>query len=262
MLRTKTGLLLLAVLAATPMQAQGVSTGGEEAAMSPVKILLTARRVYAGCRSYRDTGVARTTGRIEGGQFGSELPFATVFTRPGPFRFEFTDQGMGERSSRYIVWWDGENVLSWWDAEPGVRRPASLQEALDAASGISGGASLRVPGLLLPSTVGAGPPLLDPERLEDDVDRGVSCFRIRGRSHPTPYTLTTGATAVTVEEESVTYWIDRTRFLIRKVEDSKTLTTYRSATTTTYDPQMDVDIPAADLAFNPPTAKAPSTTPE
>jgi hypothetical protein len=260
--KTKPGLLLLAVLAAAPTQAQGPPAVGEEQALSPLKILLTVKRVYATCRSYRDTGVARTTGRIEGGQFGSELPFATAFSRPGRFRFQFTDQGMGERSSRYIVWWDGKDVRSWWDAQPGVRRPSSLQEALDAASGISAGASLRVPGLLLPEVVGTGPPLLDPEGLDDDDDRGVPCFRIRGRPRPTPYTLTTGTETVTVEEESVTYWIDRTRFIIRKVEDSKNLTTYRSVTTTTYEPQMDVDIPAAELSFNPPTTAIRPGNPE
>ena len=68
-----------------------------------------------------------------------ERPFATAFVRPGRFRFQFTDTGLGDRSSRYIVWADGNEVLSWWDAKPGVRHPGALQDALAPAAGISGG---------------------------------------------------------------------------------------------------------------------------
>ncbi len=233
----------------------------EPAGLSPMKILLTMSRTYAGCRSYRDTGKVKTRAQMEGSSFGSDVPFATAFVRPGTFRFQFTDSGLGESAAVCIIWWNGAEVQSWWDAKPGVRRSDSLQQALDVASGISTGASLRVPGMLLPSVVGSGPPLVDPERIADDALGDAPCFRIKGRSRATPYTETTGATTVTVKDETVTLWIDRTSFLLRKVEEARTLDSYRSTRTTTYAPELDLDIPADQLAFNPPAAPPAAAPP-
>jgi hypothetical protein len=220
----------------------------DPAALSPVKILLTMKKVYAGCRSYRDTGTVRTSSESEGSRFGGETPFKTAFIRPGPFRFEFTDSGLGERSSKLVLWWNGAEVHSWWEAQPGERLSESLQQALDAAAGISGGASLRIPGLLLPAIVGSGAPRVAPERLGDSSDRGVACLRIAGKSRATPYTQTTGPITVTVQDETVTLWIDRATFLLRRIEDVKTLSTYRMSRITTYTPELDVEIAADELA--------------
>ncbi len=244
---------LVFALAATA-RAQETAKGGDEAAgASPVKILLGMQKVYAGCRSYRDSGKVVTTIVTDGGRATSERPFATAFVRPGRFRFQFIDTGLGDRSSKYIVWSDGHEVRSWWDAQPGVRHPGSLQEALVPATGISGGSSVRVPGLLLPEDIGEGPLLIAPERIEDGVDRGVACIRIKGKGRKTPYALPTGPTrSVTVLDESVTLWIDRATSLLRKVEENRTFETYRSESTTTYTPEIDVEVPAADLAFGAP----------
>jgi hypothetical protein len=236
------------ILAGTRAGAQDGTIAADSAALSPVKILLTMKRVYAGCRSYRDSGTVRTSSEAEGSRFGGETPFKTAFVRPGPLRFEFVDTGLGDRSSKLVLWWNGAEVHSWWDAQPGERLSDSLQQALDAAAGISGGVSLRIPGMLLPAVVGAGAPLVGPERLRDADDRGVACLRITGKSRATPYTQTTGSITVTVQDESITLWIDRARFFLRKVEDVKTLSTYRMTRTTTYTPELDVDLPPDALA--------------
>ncbi|MFI5167309.1 MAG: hypothetical protein ACHQQS_11845 [Thermoanaerobaculales bacterium] len=232
--------------------AQPAPSVGDAGSLSPEKILLLMKKAYASCRSYRDTGDVRKASVTEGGQFGSELPFATVFVRPDRLRFEFTDQGLGDRTAKYVVWAEGSEVRSWWDAKPGVRRPASLQAALDAAAGISGGSSVRVPGLLLPGVVGESAPLLGAERSEDGNDRGVSCFRIRGASRKTPYTLSMGARQITVKDESVTLWIDRATFLLRKVEQNRTFDTYREESTTLYTPEVNPNIAPGELVFGMP----------
>ncbi len=224
--------------------------------LSPVQILLRMERTYRNCRSYRDSGDVRSSGVTDGGRFSTERPFATVFVRPGRFRFEFTDTGLGDRSSKYIVWVDGDTLRSWWDAKPGVRRPESLQQALDVASGISGGSSLRVPGMLMPEVVGSGPLLVAPERIDDADDRGVACLRVRGKSRATPYTINMGERLLNVKDESITLWIDRATFLLRKVEQDRTYDTYRERTTTTYTPELDVEIPASQLAFGAPGTPA------
>jgi hypothetical protein len=246
---------VLFALLASAFPAAAQESAGDAA--SAVKILLTMERTYRNCTSYRDTGEVKTISRTDGGRFGSEAPFATAFVRPGSFRFQFTDRGLGERSSDYIVWLGGGELRSWWDAKPGVRRPESLQQALDLASGLSQGVSVRIPGFLLPSLVGSGPPLIAVERLADGEDRGVACFCIKGKSRETPYTLTMGARTITVKDENVTYWIDRATQLLRKVVEDRTFDTYRSQTTTTYDPEIDVEIAPGQLAFGEPAPPAP-----
>jgi hypothetical protein len=213
-------------------------------------------KAHSGCRSYRDRGEVRTAVLTDGGRAGSERPFETAFQRPDRFRFQFTDPGLGERSSSYIVWSDGTDVRSWWDAKPGVRHPGSLQTALVPAAGISGGSSVRVPGLLMPETLGEDPLLIAPERIEDGTDRDVACYRITGKSRKTPYTLSMGARVLTVKDEIVTLWIDRATFLLRKVEERRTFDTYTSESTTTYSPESNIEIPGAELAFG-----APETPP-
>lgn len=226
--------------------------GGDDATPAPETILLKMARVYRTCRSYRDSGEVRTTLRIGDGRAGSDRPFKTAFMRPDRFRFQFTDTGLGERSSEYIVWTDGDEVHSWWDAKPGVRNAGTLQDGLRIAAGVSGGSSVRIPGLLLPRSVGEGPLIIAAERIQDGSDRGVPCFRIRGKSQKTPYTLTMGAQVLTVQDESITLWIDRATLLLRKVEDKKTFDTYNSESITTYKPEIDVEIPPEQLTFNPP----------
>lgn len=237
---------------ASAATAQQAAPGGDEAALTPVQITLAMEKAYAGCSSYRDSGVVKTVSVTDGGRFGGEQPFRTAFVRPGRLRFEFTDRGLGERSSRLVVWVSDGDVLTWWDPKPGVRQAASLQEALGAAAGLSGGVSDRVPGLLLPREVGAGSRLVSPERLDDAQDQGVLCFRIKGKSRETPYSVTMGAQVLTIRDEAVTLWIERATFLLRKVEEARTYDTYRSTRTVTYTPEINVEIPPAELTFTPP----------
>ncbi len=247
-------LALATVASVAAAAAQTPPAPAGDAAATAVTILRTMERVYAGCRSYRDKGEVRTGIVTDGGRAGSDRPFTTAFVRPGRFRFQFTDPGLGERSSSYIVWSDGDDVRSWWDAKPGVRRPGQLEAALVPAAGISGGSSVRVPGLLLPGELGQGPLLIAPERIDDGDDRGVACFRIRGESRKTPYTLSMGARVLTVKSESVTLWIDRATHLLRKVQETRTFETYTSEATTTYSPEIDVAIAPGELAFGAPEA--------
>ena len=232
--------------------AQDAPAPPDDAALTPETILLSMARVYRNCRSYRDRGEVRGVLRVEGGRAGSSRPFSTAFVRPDRFRFEFTDSGLGERTSTYVVWTEGSDVHGWWDAQPGVRAMESLKEALGTASGISGGSSTRVPALLLPRQVGEGPPLATADRLDDANDRGVACFRIKGRPRAVPYTVTVGSRVLTVQEETVTLWIARGTFLLRKVEERKDYGSYTQETVTTYEPEIDVEIPPDELTFSPP----------
>ncbi len=229
----------------------------DDAALTPETILLSMARVYRTCRSYRDSGEVKGVLRVEGGRAGSSRPFATAFVRPDRFQFRFTDSGLGERTSAYVVWTEGSEVRAWWDAQPGVRAMESLKEALGTASGISGGSSTRVPALLLPRQVGEGPPLATADRLDDAIDREVACFRVKGRPRAVPYTVTSGSRVLTVHDETVTLWIARGTFLLRKVEEWKDYGSYTQETVTTYEPEINVEIPADELTFAPPDTPPP-----
>ena len=251
---------LLGLVAVAP--AQDAPARPDDAALTPETILLSMARVYRNCRSYRDKGEVRGVLRVEGGRAGSSRPFSTAFVRPDRFRFEFTDSGLGERTSTYVVWTEGAEVRGWWDAQPGVRAMESLKEALGTASGISGGSSTRVPALLLPRQVGEGPPLATADRLDDGNDRGVACYRIKGRPRAVPYTVTVGSRVLTVQEETVTLWIARDTFLLRRVEERTDYSNYTSETVTTYDPEIDVAILPDELTFVAPQASpVPSPKP-
>ena len=243
-------LCVLALAATGPAQEE--QARGDDATLAPETIMLKMARAYRTCRSYRDSGEVRTTLLIKDGRAGNDRPFRTAFVRPDRLRFQFTETGLGERSTTYIVWTEGTEVRSWWDGQPGVRNAGSLQAALGVAAAPSGGSSTRVPGLLLPRSVGEGPIVIAAERLQDSSDRGVSCYRIRGKGQKTPYTLTQGTQTLTVQDESITLWIDRTTLLLRKVEDRKTFETYDSESITTYSPEVDVEIPPEQLTFKPP----------
>ena len=247
---------LAAVLLSVAAQAQTAgdpSARDASTAADPVTILLAMEKVYASCTSYHDTGLVTSVILTDGGRAGSERPFATAFVRPNRFRFQFTDTGLGGDKARYIVWSDGEAVLSWWDRQPGLRHPGSIADALTPAAEISGGASVRVPGLLLPAALESGPLVMAPERLANEVDRGVECVRITGKGRKTPYLLPSGPNRnVQVLDETVTLWIDNATHLLRKVEQRRTLETYRSETTTLYTPEINITVPAADLAFGAP----------
>jgi len=244
--------VLFVLLQPATVRAQEEQARGDDATLAPETILLKMARAYRTCRSYRDTGEVRTTLLIKDGRAGNDRPFRTAFVRPDRLRFQFTETGLGERSTAYIVWTEGTEVRSWWDGQPGVRNAGTLQAALGVAAAPSGGSSTRVPGLLLPRSIGEGPIIIAAERIQDGSDRGVSSYRIRGKSQRTPYTLTMGTQTLTVQDESITLWIDRAKLLLRKVEDRKTFETYDSESITTYTPEFDVEIPAAELTFTPP----------
>ncbi len=210
----------------------------------PIAVLLQMRKVYANCRSYRDTGRVTTLGQIDGGSFSASAEFATFFERPDRFQFEFTGGRMDPDGGRSVFSFDGTRTLVLLPGNSELQVAPSLAEALDAAFGLTAGASLRVPGMLLPRVVGSPAPLVAPERLEDGTEDGRPCIRVRGKNRATPYQRTSGAVTVTVEDEAVTLWIDRETLLLRRVEEETTLSTYRARTVTTYVPELDVAIPA------------------
>ncbi|MFM8175195.1 MAG: hypothetical protein ACKN81_16750, partial [Pirellulaceae bacterium] len=140
-------------------------------------------KVYANCKAYQDTGVVTTVFIGANGNHTVEKPFTTAFVRPDRFRFEYVEKETGGQARRYIVWRKGKAVQTWWDVKPGVENPGSLELALGAATGVSGGSAHKVPSMLLPKEVGGWrlTNITEAERIDDAKLEKVDCFRIEGK---------------------------------------------------------------------------------
>jgi outer membrane lipoprotein-sorting protein len=229
----------------------------DTASMTDVQIVELAKRAYARCDSYRDSGVVITTFVSEESQWTAEKPFTTAFVRPDGFRLEFKDKSLGDPPPISIIWAAGDDVRTWSDLEPGVETPANLARALAAATGTSQGVSYRVPSMLLAGDAPTGKPPLDLNyamRVGDEDEAGHGCFRIRGQSIRTPRTLGEGEQAVVLQENTVTIWIDKQSYLVRRVEETNVYETFRTDMVTTYSPEINVRIPSEELEFGAPQA--------
>ena len=236
---------LLAVSTCCLLVAVGPARAGE-----PKPEALTARdlldrmaKAYAGCKSYRDSGVVQTVFVKADGSLAVEKPFRTAFVRPDRFRFEFSQKGPDGKVSRYIIWRKGQDIQTWWDLEPGVKKPESLNLALAGATGVSGTSAHTVPRLLLPKAV-EGRSLLeltDVRRVGDARLGKAECYRVAGKFAANPMTL----------------WIDKKTFLVRKIEQQMKFPDFRAEQTTTYEPVAGAEVPEAALDFHPPRRSAP-----
>ena len=153
------------------------------------EILATMAASYAKCETYSDTGTATTTLTTSDGIHKSAKPFTTSFVRNGSFRFQFSESGAP--NSLYVVWTDGNSVLTWWGLNQKKTSESSLELALAGATGVSGGSAHTVPALLIPNQVG-GREITDirhPTRGADASIDDAQCFVIHGSYADSPITL-------------------------------------------------------------------------
>jgi hypothetical protein len=230
--------------------------------MNPEQILAALAEVYATCGSYRDSGQVVTRFLDLGGRLTdtSVKPFRTAFVRPGRFRFEYREEGQGDRC---IVWSHGEATRTWWDVTPGVEEHESLGVAVAGATGVSDESAHTVPALLLPDRVRgwrltdlAGVVSLGDERLDE-----VTCYRLQGRYATDPaleerrreeILRLTGQVIERCVDGPVTLWIDRGTFLVRRIEDHAQFETFRVEKVTTSEPATGILVREDELRFDPP----------
>jgi outer membrane lipoprotein-sorting protein len=238
-----------------PASAQQSPKQPERAPMTPANVFEKVARAYAEFSSYRDSGTVKSVMILSGGTTIKESSFTTVFVRPDRLRFEYSDRRFGDKPAPYIIWFNGSDVRTWWFIKPGIQKPESLRMAIAAATGVTLGSAARVPGLLLPQRFLAGGLLmLQADRIDDDVDRGLACFRISGTNLPANTSLKLDRFEATILDSSITIWVDKKTFLVRRVESATTFDRFRNQETTTYTPEINVEIPEEALEFNPPVA--------
>jgi outer membrane lipoprotein-sorting protein len=234
-------LALLLSLASVPTGVASRQASDHQVAEQPLtaeQILERMAKVYADCKSYRDTGSVKTVFIRTDRTWDGVRPFTTAFVRPDRFRYEFKDQQSHGRPDRFLIWKNGEDVRSWWDVDPGIQT-ASLDMAIAGATGVSGGSAHTIPRMLLPKELeGWVLTELEQQQRKEDADLdGVNCYRIEGKARGDPTTL----------------WIDKKTVLLLRIEQSHQFKDFRTEETTTYTPLVNVDIPEELLVFDPPT---------
>jgi outer membrane lipoprotein-sorting protein len=222
---------LLYLLAASLVSAQQNQT------TTPQQILDRMISVYASCDSYADNGRVETIFLQNSGRTWTAVkPFSTAFVRPSRFRFEFENTDTN-RGSHYVVWRDGSSVKSWWTIRPEVKMYEGLAFALGAAAGVSSGSSLNVPSMLM-QDLKATDRLGSLSELKLTGQENVAdrlAYRIEGKDR---------------RDNLVTMWIDKERFLLLKIYETRKFEDFRTEQTTTYQPQINTEISLEKLAFN------------
>lgn len=221
--------------------------GGAGTQLTALEIIEKMRDVYSTCSSYRDEGQVETVFVYDDDRTRNVVKnFETAFVRPDRFFFEYTERDVVEfggreyvDDDRYVIWLYEEGVSTWWTVRPEIRRWASVKEAVSAARGVSSAASTRVASLLIPEVQWEDLLHVNSANvLNDEKLNGVRCWRIEARSGDRTYLV----------------WIDREQHLLRQVywERDSESADFSTRTTTTYHPQINVEIPASQFDFEPP----------
>ena len=243
-------------------------------------VLRRIEQTYSSCASYRDKGEVRQVYRLRAPshQSTTRKPFTTLFVRPDRFRFEFREFDEGEsESDQFVVWTEGGRVRTWWSVAP-TEDYGSVGTALSAASGISGGSAVNIPGMLSFVDRGIGRGLLD-----QPWNANLECVeQIDGR---VCYHL---ARHYSDGSRVVDLWVDRESSVVRRLreqvrfgvgemqrafERAKRASTaaeealsaldppvaqaFDSVTTTDYCAELNVQIEATEFGFDPPEDRRP-----
>jgi outer membrane lipoprotein-sorting protein len=237
------GLVALPYLFAPGPNADPQAPGAQApaAAVTPAQQLMARMvKAYAEARSYQDEGEVVLIFTDPAGRRTQKKPFATRFVRPGLFRFEFTERDAFEELKRYVIWSDAapDRAKTWWTVRPKVEEQ-SLAMAVGAAAGVSSLSSLTVPRPLMPAAIPSQSlaDLRGPKIVDVDVVDGAPCDKVEGTD---------------ARGNKETLWIDKASSLVRKVSLTFEIPGGSVESTTTYRPQIGVEIAADAFTFEPP----------
>ena len=240
-MRTRFFILSACCLALTALPSGAEET--ERPALTATSILSRMATVYANCKSYRDSGLVKTTYAQAASNWTAEIAFSTAFVRPDHFRFEFKGGGAG-RDTGGVIWSNGEEV-KWGFIREGIRTKDSLGDALFGAVAESSSTSSNIPHLLSAKCSSNGyhrgvlTGVTDPERLEDADLGELQCFRVKFRPFGSG-------------ERCITLWIEQNTLLVRRVDSQLRQPNLRWDSTATYTPVLDQEVADTLLAFKSP----------
>lgn len=144
--------------------------------MKPESVLHELHERYTGLQAYQDEGVLLS--QLPGSDFVNETKFATFFSRPDRFRFDWTSHHpyppLKHITTEHCIWQSAAGVFTWWQ-DHGTTPETDLHHAISGAKGVSGGSSYTVPAMLLGTE-----PVFASERLAVQVitvaeTEGIDC---------------------------------------------------------------------------------------
>jgi len=203
---------------------------GQEAAapaaqggLSAPEIIKRMADKYAACKTYSDSGTVTTVYHSAEGKENKDFKqFSTAMIRPDRFRFQYTDDRGPE--GRYLIWRKGDDVRTWWGITKKQERPEDLGMAIAGATGVSGGSAHTIPALMMPDELGGrtlknleSPKLSEEQKLGDK-----DCFVIEAKYADNPMSI----------------WIEKTSFLVLRIDQSTTFDDFSTEETTLYRPSL------------------------
>ncbi|WP_085299299.1 hypothetical protein [Cognaticolwellia mytili] len=218
--------------------------------VSAEQIMTSLESVYSKSNSYSDSGLVKTTFFTEDGARVSGRPFATDFIRSKNFRFEFASKHPFPFATldRTIIVKNENGVFQWrnhdlGEDKKGIHEENSLGLAIAGATGISGGSAYRMPSLLGVKGVGGWKKKLTDYneilRIEDGLLNGETYYRInaiyQGKKDKT---------------KSIVLWINKTTYLIHRIDSKHQFPKFRTESTTTYSPSVNIDIKNSRFILN------------
>ena len=247
---------------------------------SAAEILERTASVYASCSSYRDCGEA-VISLDKATERERTRPFVTLFVRPDRLRYEFTSSSFRKDApdERYVVWADGQWIQSWWSVKREVAEQPSISMALAGPTGVSFGSAYRVPSLLLPFPDQRSLPVAATARLREEASAEGERFVLSGPM------VWGSETEVWIDVRTFLIQRVHTAYTPRPMDSEERLRQYDvarnaierrtdltpegkerilalahpalhfsrgSEVTTTYSPEIDVEIPPDAFAFTPP----------
>ncbi|MBV07724.1 MAG: hypothetical protein CMN21_00735, partial [Rubinisphaera sp.] len=198
-------------------------------------------KVYAECKSYTDTGVIESVVREtpDSPNMIIDHSFTTAFVRPGRIRFEIEN----EDKEKLLISANESNIQTWWDLEPGIRKPASLDLAFAEGLGFAGGNVGHIPALLMPQKLEvweASLKVVEPKRIYERKLENVECYCLEFK----------------FDEQRTVLWIDKQSYLILQIEQSiKTEDNYYEWRTT-FNPTINDNVTEQMLEFDPPSPRS------
>ena len=205
------------------------------------EILNRMAKAYATCKTYRDTGTARSvTTRGDKKPFVSESRFTTVFVRPQKLRYEVRHVRWDKREECVILWRSGQDVKAWLDGYQPQERQPSITAAVSASQGIFTDAYPYVPAQLFieEGLVGMNFTMMlkDAIRLEDAPLEDHLCYRMEVKHGPSLFTV----------------WVDQKTFAVRQLTTVGTGRDRKYEHTVIFHPVLDGEVTEKDLEYNPP----------
>ncbi|GAB3768165.1 hypothetical protein GCM10028818_02120 [Spirosoma horti] len=205
--------------------------------------------VYANANTYQDKGRVQTFFydlNQKTPTFLTVRNFTTAYNRQiDAFRFWYkTEKATAANVHEEMVIWSRKNDGHlWWTINKSGDQRMPLIEALGVATGVSGTASRKIPGLLLSQSIGAGwsiDSLKNVKLIGKDVQGNRPCYRLTG---------------IFWKNRVAFLWVDQQTFLLLRVDEGHSMSKSKWKTSITYQAVVNKPIPENALAFDPPRSQ-------